>query len=138
MKTYATWARLFQLLRYYSWIVDRFHISTMAYQQKHAGRNPDMAWLETILKPLDFRLVLCRREPGSFSEARKERLRVSGNPRQYDDLGAFIEEQAAMERLVRASSLHSPAIDVTDGNVAAICDQVADWLEQAGGLEARC
>jgi hypothetical protein len=32
METYRTWVRLFELQRYYSWIVDRFHISTMAYQ----------------------------------------------------------------------------------------------------------
>ncbi len=30
METYATWARLFELLPYYSWIVDRFHLSTRA------------------------------------------------------------------------------------------------------------
>ena len=28
METYRTWVRLFDLQRYYSWIVDRFHIST--------------------------------------------------------------------------------------------------------------
>ena len=32
LETYATWLRLFELQRYYSWIVDRFHISTRAYQ----------------------------------------------------------------------------------------------------------
>jgi hypothetical protein len=31
METYRTWARLFELQRYYSWIVDRFQISTQAY-----------------------------------------------------------------------------------------------------------
>ena len=28
METYRTWAHLFELMRYYSWIVDRFHAST--------------------------------------------------------------------------------------------------------------
>jgi hypothetical protein len=28
IETYATWTRLFELQRYYSWIIDRFHIST--------------------------------------------------------------------------------------------------------------
>lgn len=32
MDTYATWARMFELQRYYSWIIDRFHISTRAFQ----------------------------------------------------------------------------------------------------------
>ena len=31
LETYQTWARLFELQRYYSWIVDRFHISTQMY-----------------------------------------------------------------------------------------------------------
>src|SRR5829696_8792578 len=31
METYATWARIFELQKYYLWIVDRFHISTIAY-----------------------------------------------------------------------------------------------------------
>jgi hypothetical protein len=26
METYATWARLFELHRYYSWVVERFHL----------------------------------------------------------------------------------------------------------------
>ena len=29
MKTYRTWLQLFELLPYYSWIIDRFHISTL-------------------------------------------------------------------------------------------------------------
>src|SRR5690349_5264046 len=32
METYATWMRLFELQRYYSWIIDRFHLSTRMYQ----------------------------------------------------------------------------------------------------------
>jgi len=32
IETYQTWVRLFELLQYYSWIVDRFHVSTRAYQ----------------------------------------------------------------------------------------------------------
>ena len=32
MDAYRTWAKLFELYRYYSWIVDRFHISTQAWQ----------------------------------------------------------------------------------------------------------
>jgi aspartate aminotransferase len=41
METYATWARLFELQRYYSWIVDRFHVSTIVYQRHHGGRDYD-------------------------------------------------------------------------------------------------
>src|SRR3989304_500856 len=69
METYSTWARLFQLLRYYSWIVDRFHISTMVYQRMYRGRKYDFRWLEQILHELGFRLVFCTRAPNTFPEA---------------------------------------------------------------------
>jgi len=44
METYATWARLFELQRYFSWIVDRFHISTRAYQLQTYGRDYNFGW----------------------------------------------------------------------------------------------
>jgi hypothetical protein len=42
---------------------------------------------------LGFRLVFCTRAPDSFEVARNERLKVSGNPPQYNDLQGFVEEQ---------------------------------------------
>lgn len=136
METYATWARLFELQRYYSWIVDRFHISTQAYQLAHRGKRYDFGWLEDRLIPLGFRLVYCYRTPDSFAAARAARLKVSGNPAQYDDLGAFVREQVLMEQLVAASHLPKLALDVSDSNVAGAADRIADWLEQTGGLYA--
>ncbi len=136
METYATWARLFELLPYYSWIVDRFHISTQAWQQAEHGRRYDFGWLEERLLPLGFRLVNCVRSADSFSEAREKRLRVSGNPGQYDDLGRFVEEQARIGELIAASSLPVLRLDVSDDDVAAAADAVADWLEATGGLTA--
>ena len=37
--------------------------------------------------------------------SRRERLKVSGNPRQYDDLQPFITEQALLRRLAGESQL---------------------------------
>jgi hypothetical protein len=82
METYDTWVRLFELQRYYSWIVDRFHISTRAYQIQTFGRDYDFRRLEERLNALGFHLVLCTRSPASFEAARAERLKVSGNPSQ--------------------------------------------------------
>ncbi len=79
LETYATWVRLFELQRYYSWIVDRFHVSTIVWQRQHRGREYDFDWLEQRLRPLGFRIVLCTRRPDSFEAARAERLRISGN-----------------------------------------------------------
>jgi len=134
METYATWARLFELQRYYSWIVDRFHVSTTVHQRVARGRSLDFRWLEDRLLPLGFRIVLCTRAPGSFAAAREERLKVSGNPRQYDDLSAFVREQEVFRDVVRGSALPWTELDVSDGDVARASDRVADWLEATGGL----
>jgi hypothetical protein len=136
METYATWVRLFELQRYYSWIVDRFHVSTRVYQLQSGGKDHDFRWLEDRLRPLGFRHVLCHRAPESFEAARAERLRVSGKPSQYDDLGAFVREQALFQRCVRESTLPSLELDVSDGDVARAADRVADWLEATGGIYA--
>jgi len=134
METYATWARLFELQRYYSWIVDRFHVSTIVYQRRARGREYDFRWLEERLLPLGFRLILCTRSPESFARAREERLKVSGNPRQYDDLAPFIAEQEEMRFEVGRSLLPSFEVDVSDDDVAGAADRIADWLESTGGL----
>jgi len=134
METYATWARLFELQRYYSWIVDRFHVSTIVYQRRAHGREYDFRWLEERLLPLGFRLVLCTRRPDSFERAREERLKVSGNPGQYADLAPFVAEQEDMRREVARSRLPSFEVDVSDDDVAGACDRIADWLAATGGL----
>ena len=41
LETYATWARLFELQRFYSWIVDRFHVSTQVWQRRERRRELD-------------------------------------------------------------------------------------------------
>ncbi len=136
LETYRTWVRLFELLRYYSWIVDRFHLSTRMYQLQTYGVDYDFRWLEERLLPLGFRLIFCTRTPESFAAARARRLEVSGNPAQYNDLGRFIEEQALLRRLVGESLLPTLELDVSDNDVAAAADRIADWLEATGGLYA--
>lgn len=134
METYQTWARLFELQRYYSWIVDRFHISTQAYQLRTYGKHYDFGWLEQKLLPLGFRLVFCVRSPESFRAARLERLKVSGNPRQYDDLQVFIEEQSLMRQLIEQSALPTLVLDISDNDVPRAVESIADWLERTDGL----
>lgn len=134
METYRSWLRLFELLRYYSWIVDRFHISTQAFQLKTYGKEVDFRWLEVRLAALGFHLVFCTRNPGSFAQARTERLKVTGNPAQYDNLQLFIDEQEQMRQLVGRSLLPRLELDVSDGDVAEAADKIADWLTETGGL----
>lgn len=134
METYHTWVRLFELQRYYSWIVDRFHISTRAHQLQARGVDYPFRWLEQRLLPLGFRLVFVSRTPESFAAARVERLKVSGKPNQYDDLGPFVAEQALMDRLVSESILPTMRLDISDNDVPAAVERIADWLEATGGL----
>jgi hypothetical protein len=134
METYATWMHLFELQRYYSWIVDRFHISTRAYQLQTYGKDYDFGWLEERLLPLNFRLVFLQRAPASFAAARAERLKVSGKPDQYNDLEPFIREQELMQRLVPESRLPRLGLDISDNNIPQAVEKIADWLEATGGL----
>lgn len=137
METYRTWLHLFELLRYYSWIVDRFHISTRAYQLQTYGQDYDFRWLDEGLAALGFHLVFCTRTPESFEAARAERLKVSGNPAQYDDLQVFIREQALMRHLVAESSLPTLELDISDNDVPKAVERIADWLTETGGLWAK-
>lgn len=134
LETYETWVRLFELQRYYSWIVDRWHLSTQLYQLRTFGKRYDFTWLEKRLLPLGFRLVICTRSPDSFERARAERLVISGNPTQYDDLQRFVEEQEALRGLAKASQLPQVTIDISDNDVPAAVDRIATWLEETGGL----
>ncbi|GAB4486223.1 MAG: hypothetical protein Fur0016_05710 [Anaerolineales bacterium] len=134
METYQTWARLFELQRYYSWIVDRFHISTRAYQLQTYGRDYDFRWLEERLVPLGFRLVFMNRSPESFAAAREERLKVSGKPDQYNDLNRFVDEQVLMRRLVAESTLPKLEVDISDNEIPAAVEKIANWMEATGGL----
>lgn len=134
IETYQTWVRLFELQRYYSWIIDRFHLSTKMYQFRTYGKDYDFAWLETRLHALGFRLVFCSRSPESFEAARAQRLTISGKPSQYDDLQLFIQEQEMMRDLVKKSRLPSLEVDITDNNIARATGRIADWMKETGGL----
>lgn len=134
METYQTWVRLFELLRYYSWIIDRFHLSTRLYQQMTYQKDYDFKWLEQRLLPLGFHIVICTRKPESFEAAKAERLKVSGNPSQYDDLSLFIREQEKLIELAGQSILPVLHVDVSDDDIPRAADAIADWMEETGGL----
>lgn len=134
METYETWLKLFELQKYYSWIIDRFHLSTKMYQLRTYNKNYNFRWLEERLLPLNFRLVLLTRSPESFESARAERLKVSGNPSQYDDLNLFIEEQKLIHKLADESLLPVLKVDISDNNISLAVEKIADWMESSGGL----
>jgi thymidylate kinase len=137
METYNTWVRLFELRRYYSWIIDRFHISTRAYQLVNHGKDYDFRWLEERLDALGFHLVLCVRTPESFEQARNSRLKVSGKPSQYENLQVFVQEQELMRYLIDESLLPTLVLDISDSNIDRAANRIADWMTQTGGLWAK-
>lgn len=137
LEVYDTWVRLFELMPHYSWIVDRFHLSTRAFQLTHRGRDVDFTALEARLAALDFHLVLCVRREGTWEAARAERLLASGKPEQYDDLSVFEREQELLRRLASESALPVLELDMTEGDVGAACDRIADWMSATGGLWPR-
>lgn len=134
METYDTWARLFEQLYYYSWIVDRFHISTQAYQLTEHNREYNFQWLEERLVQCGFRLIFMTRSAESFVEAREERLKVSGNPRQYDDLEIFKREQDLMFQLASKSKLETLYVDISDNSIDNAVFKINKWLKETGGL----
>lgn len=136
METYATWMRLFELLRYYSWIIDRFHLSTRIHQQKENGIDYDFRWLEERLLQVGFHMVVCVRSEESFAAAREARLEVSGNPSQYDNLDRFIREQESMLELSALSLLPRRVIDVSDGDIPRVVHEIETWMSATGGLWA--
>ena len=125
LAVFDAWARLIELQPHYSWIIDRFHLSARAYQLQAHGIDVDFGWLEERLAALDVHVVLCTRRDG-WEAAREERLLVSGNPSQYDDLDAFRREQDLLYRLADESVLRVLEVDMTGGDIDGACLQIAD------------
>ncbi len=137
METYHIWCRLFELQRYYSWIIDRFHISTKAFQLQKYEKEYNFNWLEERLHSVGFHLVFLTRSEKSFSEARNERLKVSGNPLQYNDLNIFIKEQTLMKKLIDESILPKIEVDISDNNISNAVNKISGWLQGNGGLYSK-
>ncbi len=136
LDTYATWVHLLENLRYYSWIIDRFHVSTQVYQRLHRDRLYRFPDLEERLAAIGFVLVFLFRSPESFAEARAERLKVSGNPAQYDDLDVFVREQQIFETVLAETRLPLLRIDITGRGIPSVVEEIADYLHGTGRIYA--
>ncbi|MFG0305132.1 MAG: hypothetical protein ACF8Q5_02820 [Phycisphaerales bacterium JB040] len=129
-RAFRAWLDLFECLRFEAWFVDRFHLSMRA-EMERAGRWDD--GLESLYDEIDerlhasgFGLVLSLRDEDSFEAARAERLKVSGNPSQYDDLGVFIADQRRMRELAKACRL--PVLEVDAADQPGSVEAIAGWL----------
>jgi len=129
MECYENCVRLLELHRDYYWIVDRFHISTISFQRQRRNRTIDLNWVDARLARLGFVLIHLRRDPDTFEVAREHRLTYSENPHRYNDLSLFIEEQKIIGELIERSAMRSLTVDVSDGNVARIAQEILDWTK---------
>src|SRR5260370_16555823 len=69
ISAYRAWLTLFELYRYYSWIIDRFHISTQMWQATYPGTQYKFACLDSPFPPLGFPLTFSRPHPPPFPYA---------------------------------------------------------------------
>jgi hypothetical protein len=129
---FDTYTRLLELNRDYYWIIDRFHISTIAHQRLNHGKRLDLSWVDDRLAAIGCVLIHLSRSPDTFSEARRERLRYSENPHRYDDIDLFLREQDLMADLIHSSAIRSTTVDVSDGDVPRIAQQILDWCKIEG------
>jgi hypothetical protein len=132
LRAFAGYLSVLELHAQYYWIVDRFHVSTMAHQQLEHGHHVDLRWVDDRLAALGFVLVHLRREPSTFEAARTHRLTYSENPHRYVDLSKFVREQDVMADFIARSALPSVTVDVSDGDVPRIADEVIDWVQAHG------
>jgi hypothetical protein len=129
---FETYLRLLELNRDYYWIIDRFHISTLAYQRQVYCRELDLSWVDRRLAALGVVLVHCHRAPHTFAAARDQRLTYSENPHNYDDLEVFIREQQLMAQIVSQSVMPSMTVDVSDEDVARVASEIIDRVRAMG------
>src|SRR5258708_23901556 len=75
IEAYRIWLSLFELYRYYSWIIDRFHISTQMWQATYRGPPYKFGWFESRLASPGVRFILFWRPPESLWQVRKRPLK---------------------------------------------------------------
>lgn len=131
-EAFETYVRLLELHRDYYWVIDRFHISTMAFQQMAYGRAVDLTWVDQRLAAVGVVLVHCWRDPDSFSSARDLRLTYSENPHNYDDLSVFIHEQELIQEIISSSVMASCTVDVTDGDIDRVASDILGEARRLG------
>lgn len=128
METFETWMRILELQRHWYWIIDRFHISTRAYQLTNFKKDYPFDWLEERLAALNFHIIFCTRTTESFEKARQERLTYSETPSNYENLQIFMEEQDLMRELINQSRLKTLELDISNISINGAANYILDWL----------
>jgi hypothetical protein len=129
MQNYRTWVSLIELQRHTGWIIDRFHLSTCAYQLQQYRAEYDFDWLEERLKKLCFHQILITQKPETLREAIGSTTQKNQNAK-FD---AVIQEQNLLRQLASNSALPTKEIVITENNTQKTTDVIADWIVEVGG-----
>ena len=128
MQNYRTWMSLIELQRHTGWIIDRFQLTTRAYQLQHYQAEYAFGWLEERLQKCGFYQVLVTQTP----EALREAISKSGNSSLLEQFDAIIEEQNLLRQLAATSILPTMEIVVSENDTHKTADEVADWIDSIG------
>lgn len=128
IRNYNTWVSLIELQRHTGWIIDRFHLTTCAYQLLHNQAEYTFDWLEERLQKLGFHQVLLTQNPGSLRAV----IESSGQIHQHHLLETRLQEQDLLRRLASNSRLPTMEIDVSEMDTLKTADEIADWIQHQG------
>jgi hypothetical protein len=92
LDTYRTSACLSLQLRYYSWIIDRFQLSTRTYQLQHHARDTILSGWRTNFGRSDSAL---RSSPAHRSHSNRPAQNVSGSPGSRISMTTFSPSSAS-------------------------------------------
>jgi len=129
MQNYRIWVSLIELQRHTGWIIDRFHLSTRAYQLQKYRAEHDFDWLEERLKKLCFHQILITQEP----EALREAISLSSKKSTDNIIEKIVQEQNMLRQLASASTLPTIELVVAENDTQKTANKVADWIEEVGG-----
>lgn len=130
----AAYLHVIRCMPYNCFLIDRFHLTLWTNLYLKSGLDIDLSWEEQELKSLDFRLILCMREPDSFSNALVERLKISLYPGAYSTPDYYAYEQLTMVDKAKRSRLPVLFLDVTSGNIPELAEQIVQWLEHTKAI----
>ena len=128
MQNYRTWMSLIELQRHTGWIIDRFQLTTRAYQLQHYQAEYAFGWLEERLQKCGFYQVLVIQTP----EAVRGAIGKTGISSQMERFDSVIEEQNMLRKLAAESILPTTEIIVSENDTQKNADSIADWVESIG------
>ena len=134
LEIYEHWLGLFELMPFCPWLVERFHLSTQAFQLQHRGVLLPFSQIDQRMRRAGFVMAFMHRREETFTAARAVRLKYSENPAQYEDLRPFADRQKVLVTLAQNSEIPCKMVDISDNDVPRAVASILDWLQSIGVL----